>query len=185
MQSRFSRLAARATGGDDQVTLYERGVPTDTFTLILQGKVLIRTGDPLRLPFPEAVTGQGLLPLAGLCELAGNCLEPTHGFSQELLQTVAWRAPSYTLCLAGEEEFEFERGPWNSLASRALTSERYMPDFDAVGVAPLRVLRFHRPAFLAALEATSLQPVTAYQVHTLLTSYSLPTEGGETCAKHS
>jgi hypothetical protein len=28
----------------DQVTLYERGTTSDTFTLILQGKVLIRTG---------------------------------------------------------------------------------------------------------------------------------------------
>lgn len=38
--SRLSKLAPE----EGQVTLYERGVPSDTFTLILQGRVLIRTG---------------------------------------------------------------------------------------------------------------------------------------------
>ena len=42
--------------------------------------------------------------------------------------------------------------------------DSYVPDFDAVGVAPLRVLRIRRAAFLACLEATSLQPVVNYQV---------------------
>lgn len=41
LSSRFSRSALSEA---QQVTLYERGVPSDTFTLILQGKVLIRTG---------------------------------------------------------------------------------------------------------------------------------------------
>ena len=60
---------------------------------------------------------------------------------------------------AGAEGFELECGPWNCLANKALTQDAYTPDFDAVGVAPLRVLRIRRPAFLAAMEATSLQPV--------------------------
>ena len=38
---------------DDSLVLYARGEPSDTFTLILQGKVLIRTGAPA-LPAPTA-----------------------------------------------------------------------------------------------------------------------------------
>ena len=44
-----SRLSRQSTHGspnsEDQITLYEHGKHTDTFTLILQGKVLIRTGE--------------------------------------------------------------------------------------------------------------------------------------------
>ena len=55
-------------------------------------------------------------------------------------------------------------GPWNCLGNKALTDAQYSPDFDAVAVAPVRVLRIRRQAFLAAMEATSLQPVVDYQV---------------------
>lgn len=65
----------------------------------------------------------------------------------------------------GAEGFELDLGPWSCLANRALSQEQYLPDFDAVGIAPLRALRVRRPAFRAALEATSLQPVShQYQV---------------------
>ena len=55
-------------------------------------------------------------------------------------------------------------GPWNCLGNRALTDPQYSPDFDAVAVAPVRVLRIRRQAFFAAMEATSLLPVVDYQV---------------------
>ena len=71
---------------------------------------------------------------------------------------------------AGAEGFELECGPWNCLGNRALIQDSYIPDFDAVGVAPLRVLRIRRPAFLACMEATSLQPVVSYQVISFLAS---------------
>lgn len=70
-------------------------------------------------------------------------------------------------CGVGAEGFELECGPWNYLANKALRLDNYVPDFDAVGVAPLRVLRIRRPAFLACMEATSLQPVVNYQVTAL------------------
>lgn len=69
--------------------------------------------------------------------------------------------------MTGAEGFELECGPWNCLANKALVQDSYIPDFDAVGVAPLRVLRIRRAAFLACLEATSLQPVVSYQVDAL------------------
>lgn len=72
----------------------------------------------------------------------------------------------------GAEGFELECGPWNCLGNKALVQDSYTPDFDAVGVAPLRVLRIRRPAFLACLEATSLQPVVNYQV-SHLTNFSV------------
>lgn len=42
LSSRFSRAVSDHEA--DQAVLYERGVPSNAFTLILQGKVLIRTG---------------------------------------------------------------------------------------------------------------------------------------------
>lgn len=66
--------------------------------------------------------------------------------------------------IAGAEGFELELGPWSCLGNKALAADEYVPDFDAVGIAPLRALRIRRPAYLAALEATSLQPVVQYQV---------------------
>jgi len=44
LSRRFSRTMVEEEILTDQVTLYERGTTSDTFTLILQGKVLIRTG---------------------------------------------------------------------------------------------------------------------------------------------
>jgi hypothetical protein len=72
--------------------------------------------------------------------------------------------PHIVIPCIGAEGFELECGPWSCLANKALTLDSYTPDFDAVGVAPLRVLRIRRSAFLAAMEATSLQPVANYQV---------------------
>lgn len=70
---------------------------------------------------------------------------------------------SLGLRTAGAEGFELEVGPWHCLANKALVVDQYAPDFDAVGVPPLRALRIRRPAFLAAMEATSLQPVSDHQ----------------------
>lgn len=75
--------------------------------------------------------------------------------------------------IAGAEGFELDCGPWNCLANKALLQDSYIPDFDAVGVAPLRVLRIRRPAFLACMEATSLQPVVSYQVKPFLLKHSI------------
>ena len=83
-------------------------------------------------------------------------------------KTELGRCGKMTAALAGAEGFELECGPWNCLANKALLQDSYIPDFDAVGVAPLRVLRIRRPAFLACMEATSLQPVVSYQVGPLL-----------------
>lgn len=55
-------------------------------------------------------------------------------------------------------------GPWSTLGNRALTSDAYIPDFDAVALPPCRMLRIRRAAFRAALEATTLDPVLGYQV---------------------
>lgn len=51
LSSRFSRALSLDEG---QVTLYERGRASDTFTLILQGKVLIRTGKSHCLAGPSS-----------------------------------------------------------------------------------------------------------------------------------
>ena len=63
LTSRFSFLTQRSGTGEvasskDEVTLYERGQPTDTFTLILQGKVLIRTGELVHLLLGAAGSAQ-------------------------------------------------------------------------------------------------------------------------------
>jgi hypothetical protein len=55
-------------------------------------------------------------------------------------------------------------GPWSVLGNRALASKEYTPDFDAVALPPCRMLRIHRAAYRAALEATTLDPVMGYQV---------------------
>ncbi|KAK9814494.1 hypothetical protein WJX72_006765 [[Myrmecia] bisecta] len=101
-----------ATEGSHPV-LYQRNQPTDTFTLILQGRVLIHTG---------------------------------------------------------AEGFELELGPWSVLGNKALSQEHYVPDFDAIAIAPFRLLRIRRPAYRAALEATNLHPVIGYQAANRLRS---------------
>ncbi len=57
------------------------------------------------------------------------------------------------------EGFELELGPWTVLGRQALTQQAYYPDFDAVALAPCRLLRLTRPAFLAALETTQVPAI--------------------------
>mmetsp|Transcript_7419 Transcript_7419/g.21935 ORF Transcript_7419/g.21935 Transcript_7419/m.21935 type:complete len:754 (-) Transcript_7419:297-2558(-) len=91
--SAFQELAL----ADPQLVLYRRGERSGTFTLILQGRVLIHTG---------------------------------------------------------AEEFELELSAWSVLGQRALSSQSYEPDFDAVALPPCRLLRIPRSAYQAALEST-------------------------------
>lgn len=95
----FSWNASKHRG----LVLYERGKPSVQFTLILQGKVYIRTG---------------------------------------------------------REDFQLELGPWSVLGNRVLSADSpYIPDFDAVGSAPVRLLRISRKSFEGALEAARLETV--------------------------
>ena len=70
-------------------------------------------------------------------------------------------ASHVTLIRAGAvgEGFELELGPWTVLGRQALTQQSYSPDFDAVALAPCRLLRLTRPAFLAALEAAQVPAI--------------------------
>lgn len=111
------RRKGSSTGGDllweedDEVqrgeVLYCQGEPTPCFVLVLQGKVLVRTG---------------------------------------------------------AEGFQLELGPWSVLATKALTMDSYIPDFDAVGIPPYRLVRIRRAAFLAAVEASCVDHKPRTQV---------------------
>ena len=103
-------------------------------------------------------------PKQGSCESCW-CRIPKH--SRLVLERLVWELKGWKakkVVGVGAEGFELEVGPWNCLANKAMAVDNYVPDFDAVGIAPLRALRIRRPAFLAAMEATSLQPVTAFPV---------------------
>jgi hypothetical protein len=50
------------------------------------------------------------------------------------------------------------------LGNRALSTDDYIPDFDAMALPPCRMLRIRKAAYRAALEATTLDPVMGYQV---------------------
>lgn len=57
-------------GKSDGLTLYERGVPSDLFTLILQGKSLIYTGEHTHLLYTGDNTVKSLEPLSALLQQA-------------------------------------------------------------------------------------------------------------------
>ena len=51
------------------------------------------------------------------------------------------------------EHFNFEMGPWSVLGNKALVQERYVPDFDAVAMAPCRILKLEKAAYLKAIQS--------------------------------
>uniref|UniRef100_A0A061QYX0 Metal transporter CNNM n=1 Tax=Tetraselmis sp. GSL018 TaxID=582737 RepID=A0A061QYX0_9CHLO len=55
---------------------------------------------------------------------------------------------------AGEEEFESAIGPWNTLGQKALVSQKYVPDYTAVGVENLVVLKVLARDYQSALPQT-------------------------------
>lgn len=99
--STFGELAK----ADPALVLYRRGERSATFTLILQGRVLIHTG---------------------------------------------------------AESFEMELGPWSVLGQKALSTKKYVPDFDAVALPPCRLLRIPQSAYGPALDSTRLPPIAPF-----------------------
>lgn len=92
----------RGIENDEELHLYSLNNPSDKFTLILQGRVLVHTS---------------------------------------------------------AEGFSFELGPWSILGNKALSHDSFIADFDAVAIAPCRILRVTRASFKVALRAARVDAI--------------------------
>jgi hypothetical protein len=57
-----------------------------------------------------------------------------------------------------------ELGPWSVLGQKALSTKKYVPDFDAVALPPCRLLRIPQSAYGPALDSTRLPPIAPFNV---------------------
>ncbi len=54
------------------------------------------------------------------------------------------------------EHFNFEMGPWSVLGNKALTQDKYVPDFMAVAMAPCRILTLEKAAYQRAVQQVKI-----------------------------
>jgi metal transporter CNNM len=98
----------------------------------------------------------------GVVERTGSF--SSHSLQDELvLYKSGVESSHFVLILQGKvdvtttsENFNFELGPWSVLGSKALTQERYVPDFTAEAMAPCRILKLEKAAYKRAVQQARL-----------------------------